>query len=67
MGRLLDLLDHYTLGEVNQPDEMLMSLNEEKGFSIRSMCEALSTSGQIAFPRECVWNSQVQSKISFLL
>lgn len=67
MGRLLDTLDHYSLGKENQLDEMLWTQDEERGFSVRSMCEALSPPSQIVFPSECIWNSHVQSKFSFLL
>lgn len=46
MGRLLDMLDKYFLGDDSKPDEMLWCLDEAKGFSVNSMCEVLGSSTQ---------------------
>lgn len=67
MGCLLEMLDWYGHREANQQDEMVWCLEEDKGFTIRSMCEALGPTSQISFLGECVWNSHVQSKAPFLL
>lgn len=67
MGRLLELLDNYYLGEMDLPDEMVWRLDENKGFIVRSMHEALNTSIGVPFPSECVWSSQIPTKSVFLL
>lgn len=67
MGRLLDLLERYAIGERDVNDEMLWGLDEEKGFSVKSMYEELSCPSQLSFPGECVWNPLIQLKVSFLM
>lgn len=60
-------LNISSIGNRDKQDEMVWVLEEEEGFSIKSMCEALGSPSHLSFPRECVWDSHVQSKFSFLL
>lgn len=67
MGRLLDLLESYNLGEREISDEMIWTVDEEKGFSVRFMYDGLHASTHHFFPGECVWNSLIQIKVSFMM
>jgi len=67
MGRLLTSLEGYSLGKGGQPDEMIWLLDVDNGFSVKSMFDGLCPSNQRLFPGTCVWNPEIQSKVSFLL
>lgn len=41
MGSLLELLEHYEIGDEDMQDEMGWNLDEEKGFTVKSMEVAL--------------------------
>lgn len=67
MGRLIEILDPYNLGDREDNDERTWLLDEEKGFSIQSMYLALVQSKAIAFLHRSIWNKMTPSKISFFL
>lgn len=67
MGQLLVLLDGYALGDADVHDEMIWLLNEDYGFSVKSMFDLLALSKQYFFPWNCLWNPVIQTKASFLL
>lgn len=61
------LLESYSLGEREISDEMIWALDEEKGFSVRSMYDGLRFSAHHSSPGECLWNPLIQIKVSFLM
>lgn len=67
MGSLLELLEHYEIGDEDMQDEMGWILDEEKGFTVRSMAGALCPLSDRSYPGDCVWNQLIQLKVSFLL
>lgn len=52
MGRLMESLERYELRGRGQSDEMIWILDEDNGFSVKSMSEALRPSNQLSFPRD---------------
>lgn len=67
VGRLMDLLERYSLGARDSSDEMVWALDEEQGFSVKTMYDGLICAGLPSFPSKCVWNLLIQIKASFLL
>lgn len=46
---------------------MIWVLDEDNGFSVKFMFEALRPPNQLSFLGDCVWNPAIQSKVAFLL
>lgn len=67
MGRLLQTLGSYILGDIEQRDVMLWCIDEENGFFVKSIYHALCPPGRPFFLRKCVWNSLIQLKVSFFM
>lgn len=54
MGCLLEMLDNHCLGDGSMADEMLWSLDDDKGFLVKSMCKELGSFIHTPFEGECV-------------
>lgn len=67
MGRLLDLLEKYSLGDNELNDEMFWKLNGEEKFSVKSMYEGMCSNITPSYPEDCVWHLCIQLKASFLV
>lgn len=65
IGRLMDLLERYSLGDKELEDEMQWLLNE--GFSVKSMYGGLMQVSRSFLPGKCVWHPHIPTKASFLL
>lgn len=48
-------------------DERLWTLDENKGFSVRSMYKALVPGDSCSFPARLIWNSLILTKVSFFI
>lgn len=53
MGRLLDVLNSYTVGDLELEDEMIWIQDEEGGFSVKSMYENLCLQKPESSPSIC--------------
>lgn len=67
MGRLLEVLDSYTVGDSDFEDEMIWIWDEEGGFSVKSMYENLCLQKPEWSPRICAWNPLIQLKVAMLV
>lgn len=54
MGQMLFLLENADLGDMEQRDEMILNLDEIKGFTIRSMYRSLYPQEGPSFPTVCM-------------
>lgn len=54
MGQLLDILEKYPVGGQGLEDEMIWTPDEEGGFSVASMFDALKPQKPDLFPGMCV-------------
>lgn len=64
MGRLLEHLENFHLGDLERDDERIWFLDEEKGFSVKSMYEALCIPAPISFSSKVHLEPQIPSEIS---
>lgn len=67
MGRLLNLLENYDVGNPNSEDVSVWMLNEEKSFSVKSMYDALRPQVLLVCPYKFIWNPLIPSRASFLI
>lgn len=67
MGRMLQILEGYCLGEAEINDERIWSLNEIQGFSVKSMYNAMDQREAIPFLARFIWSKLVPSNISFFM
>lgn len=67
MSRLLDILEMYQVGDLDREDEMVWIQDEDRGFSVKSMFEALSIQKLVSSPGICTWNPIIQLKMSFVV
>lgn len=67
MGRLLEVLERAEIGDEGTRDELCWSLDEEKGFTVKSMYTALCLVAESSSLGSCVWNRLIQLKVSFFL
>lgn len=67
MGRLLKTLEGCCLGDLLLKDERLWSLDDENGFFVKSMYNAMDQRTSLSFPSLFIWNKDVPSKISFFM
>lgn len=58
MGRLFTLLEGCNLGDRETDDVRIWIIDEEKGFSVKSMYRTLSPTGHQLFPSSYIWNIQ---------
>lgn len=67
MGRLLNLLENYSLGDRESEDELIWSIDTFSGFSVRSCFNAAPPASDTVFPHQLVWDKLTPSKVSFFL
>lgn len=67
MRRLTDMLEKYLVGDQDSDDEMIQVCDMDRGFSIKSMYDALCPQRPECSSGICGWNPQIQLKVSFFM
>lgn len=67
MGRLLDMLENYNLGNREMEDERVWVPDAQNSFSVKSLYLAMTREDSPQFPAWFIWHSIAPSKISFFL
>lgn len=67
MAQLMDILEKYLVGDQELEDDMIWVHDEDGGFSVPSMSDALTPQRPEFSPGICVWNPHIQLKVSFFM
>lgn len=67
MGKFLELLEGYSLGDREAMDWRVWLPDVDNGFTVKSRYQALTNGDTTSFPDLFIWSKLVSSEISFFM